>query len=937
MIPENVKDFVLEYDYFQTPFTISFHRKTSISSYQGLFFSLIAYGLILFIAINEGEKAFINPWPGINYYYETFEEKYSKKLDQYPILISHESLSSSDILKQNYISLKVLNNQVIINQNGLVETKSIELELIKCDNNHDELFNERKISEVEKKYKIHSDLLCIKELSNIFLFGTEREIEKSFLSIEISKCNKKENNNCIEDLILKKYIQNKKFKIMLIDSFPDYGNYQEPFSYYIKEHQFYINFNIFQEQDLFVSNLKIVNRSGFIYPTLSYRNTDHLLERTNSFVSEIDIDKPILLKINFRLGLFQQTFRRVYLKIQDLLGIIGGFTEIVFIALKLLCGFFNKYLLNQFIINSVVDFEDEKENLMKKRRDGLPKSNDGKVMSIADSIKQFQMINNSNPADKSKLLGKKQMSKLFKNKLELKDIDRSLNKISEEKKSNNSDSPRSSLPSPLNSNQLSNKHSQQKESNSHNSIQGQGSNRLKNGSNYEIIDNSIHENKDVRKSNESSKFNLNLNNLQTYNQNQNINNEGISNQTYREIDSKDILRNDINVKPLIGDISKRRGNSSYFDSSNRELKDIEEDSKIKEMNKSINVKEPIESNINKEIKKVEIKKDIQENEPKQEKFYISYFDVIGTNIFFCCSKYYNNKRETLLKYENVVLEYFDYETVIKEVISFKNYKKHLMEKEEEEQKKGTISNFFVNNEKNSDNIIIIPKQNDTRKKLIHVLSNDRNKSKSSNSNSHSQKSSNKSNKSNKSNRSNQSNHSIIHDNNSAIDYNNMIDNNKLRKKSLSINLNSINGSIKFNLDRFSLSGLHDPKISKSSKGSKMHKQIHFGHKITEVTHDFEEKDYDAKKLDESINNAKRKSKKNSYLNHLHSIKSIASNNTKNEVTEVSIYENEKISFQEEKVNKPNWWDLYNENIDEVFDNIQNQEKKNENQTQNKKN
>lgn len=259
-----------------------------------------------------------------------------------------------------------------------------------------------------------------------------------------------------------------------------------------------------------------------------------------------------------------------------------------------------------------------------------------------------------------------------------------------------------------------------------------------------------------------------------------------------------------------------------------------------------------------------------------------------------------------------------------------------MEKEEEEQKKGTISNFFVNNEKNSDNILIIPKQNDTRKKLAHVLLKDSNKSKSSNSNSvsNSQKSSNKSNKSNKS---NQSNHSIIHDNNSAIDYNNMVDNHKLRKKSLSINLNSINGSIKFNLDRFSLSGLHDPKISKSSKGSKMHKQIHFGHKITEVTHDFEEKDYDAKKLDESINNAKRKSKKNSYLNHLHSIKSIASNNTKNEVTEVSIYENEKISFQEEKVNKPNWWDLYNENIDEVFDNIQNQEKKDEKQPQNKKN
>lgn len=213
MIPENVKDFVLEYDYFQTPFTISFHRKTSISSYQGLFFSLIAYGLILFIAINEGEKAFINPWPGIHYYYETFEEKYSKKLDQYPILISHESLSSSDILKQNYISLKVFNNQVIINQNGLVETKNIELELIKCDNNHDELFNERKISEVEKKYKIHSDLLCIKDLNNIFLIGTEREIEKSFLSIEISKCNKKENSSCIEDLTLKNIFRIKNLKL----------------------------------------------------------------------------------------------------------------------------------------------------------------------------------------------------------------------------------------------------------------------------------------------------------------------------------------------------------------------------------------------------------------------------------------------------------------------------------------------------------------------------------------------------------------------------------------------------------------------------------------------------------------------------------------------------------------------------------------------------
>lgn len=896
MIPDKVKDFILEYDYFQTPFTISFQRKTAMSSYQGLFFSLIAYGLILFIAINEGEKAFINPFPGIHYYYEAFQESYTKKLDQFPIMISHESISTTDLLYGKFLSIKAYSRRIKINDQNTIERNLEQLNLIMCNNINEEIFISKKISDKEKKFKFLSDQLCIDKIGALELVGTERDIERASIVIEVSKCSKEENPNCLSDAEVKKEIQNRKLKVLLIDSFPIFDNYQEPFSYYIKEEQFYLKFNLLQEQDLFVSNLKIVNRSGFIYPSLSYEYTDHLLNKPDSFISEIDIENPVLLRIIFRLGLFQQTFRRVYLKIQDLLGIIGGFTEIVFIALKLTCGFFNKYLLNQFIINSVVDFEDEREVLMKKRRDGLPKSNDGKVMSIADSILQFQMMNNSSNKDNknsNNKLSRKQMSKLFKNKLDVKDIDKSLNKISEENITEKSESVKSSLPSPLNSNQISKKNSNNLESNASN--HGQGSNRLKNGSNYEIIDNIVNDNKDVRKSNESSKFNLNLNNIQS---NQLNNNEGSNNQTYREIDCKDMLKNELYIKPLIGDISKRRGNSNFFDNSNRELKDVEEESNIKEMNKSVNEIEKTEKN---KVKKVEIKKDTSEIETKQDKFYISYFDVIGTNIFFCCSKYYATKRETLQKYENVVLEYFDYETVIKEVISFKNYKKHLIEKEQEEQEKIPVSNFFANNEKHDK--IVIPKKDSSRKQFNTIISNNEKKSESKSSNSYN------SNSKNSSNKSKDSNHFEALNNSNQ---NNFEKNNKGRK-SLSINLNSINGSIKFNLDRFSLSGLHDPKISKSSKGSKMHKQINFGHKITEMTNEFDEKEYDAKKLDESITKH-RKSKKNSCLNHLHSIKSLPSNNTNQEITEVSEYV--KVSFQDEKINKPNWWDLYNDNIDE---------------------
>lgn len=60
-------------------------------------------------------------------------------------------------------------------------------------------------------------------------------------------------------------------------------------------------------------------------------------------------------------------------------------------------------------------------------------------------------------------------------------------------------------------------------------------------------------------------------------------------------------------------------------------------------------------------------------------YHLSYIDIIGINIF-CFLKSYKSKKNLFNKLKEKMIEYIDYEKVIKEIISFKNYKKFLSQK-----------------------------------------------------------------------------------------------------------------------------------------------------------------------------------------------------------------------------------------------------------------
>ena len=340
------------------PFAIRYKNKSTYTSTIGIILSLISIfiftGLIIYY--------FLDLITHSSFSILVCNDKskfHSINLSNIPIMLGFLDLNFNlFLINQEIFSLSVwIKSLTIKNTKKISILKRIELEL--CNNSiYFKKYPEMKIYDLSKYY-------CIKPNQKIELKGREGDLINGYNSLNFffgycisDNCFNKNNSNLENEL--NKVLNGTYLSIIYLSDVIDHYNYKKPifqkfrndlysiskssykiFSYY------FTSLTYMNDNGIFFNNIK--NFSSFIF---DYLNLD-FLDKNNMFnqMSFNNKNYSMVFKLSYSCSEYPITYQRIYLKIQDIFGKIGGSINFIFILFNYITKYFSRK-------NFVVDITD---------------------------------------------------------------------------------------------------------------------------------------------------------------------------------------------------------------------------------------------------------------------------------------------------------------------------------------------------------------------------------------------------------------------------------------------------------------------------------------------------------------------------------------------------------------------------------------------------
>ena len=229
-----------------------------------------------------------------------------------------------------YFSINLYKTEI-----NLVNNKSIRsqfnLSLERCTNKtipnqFKDLFNLR--------YNIN-ELICVSQNQNLTIAGQYGDNFNLFDIIEfhVKKCENDTNNNfCKSEEEINLYLSNTYFHIIYLNYFVDHYNSTYPINLLIKTDSFMTSLNNVKRYYYYFSPALYISDNGLIFNSKKEYN---FVEYKKTYVEFVESEKfsyfssKTFIEIAFSVHPYKTIYERRYVKLQDVLSNIGGFTNII--------------------------------------------------------------------------------------------------------------------------------------------------------------------------------------------------------------------------------------------------------------------------------------------------------------------------------------------------------------------------------------------------------------------------------------------------------------------------------------------------------------------------------------------------------------------------------------------------------------------------------
>ena len=333
-----------------------------------------------------------------------------------PILLSFSDLNgTTKYLDPTLVNLKIIrqeNTPFIDNNEHIIKTTFTEIELEECKDNE---INEKIIKE---GYNI-KNFMCVKQGQNLKISGRfgDSAIGFSFLQIFLNKCQNGSEIICKSEEEIIKYAENTFLNLIYLSYSVDHFNVSNPiieiyrsdgFSLsfdYLRRYFYYFSPSIYEtDRGLFISKKKYHNFFEFeiIYPDIIDKKVNVDYTKNN----------PSLIEVFITFYCREKHYVRKYVTIQDVLGNIGGFLDIILKIFQYVSVYLSKKAFICDIMNSVVNNQFVKNGNFRKKKIlkkfthndsiNLDKSNKNILNSINPN-KHMIYVNNYTGIDKKVL------------------------------------------------------------------------------------------------------------------------------------------------------------------------------------------------------------------------------------------------------------------------------------------------------------------------------------------------------------------------------------------------------------------------------------------------------------------------------------------------------------------------------------------------------
>ena len=344
---------------------------------------------------------------------------------------------ASRFIDETIYTVKALFYDAVKNENG--EFEPIEQRYLKVEKCQQEKFG--------KNYQHlftngeFNNSYCINALDFILRGGFIYD-KLSLIRLDIYPCkNTTENNyHCKPQEIIDQYLAGGYFSILLKDVGLNPGNYSFPVLPTLQDLYTTISKQFFRDLILYYEITEIRTDSGIFFEDVSserYLKFNKLTETLFLRSDDYYYNGDSLLGVQIRLSDNIHVQNRVYKKMHNVFATAGGYMQMLNTIFSLLIIFPNKFFYDNIIVDSLFDFDTNKNKIVSKNNRKEHNITRKKYTSDLESFKKASLnINNMNFKNFNKNDNLNKSEKKFNSKKDIQSIDKCINLSAYEKINN---------------------------------------------------------------------------------------------------------------------------------------------------------------------------------------------------------------------------------------------------------------------------------------------------------------------------------------------------------------------------------------------------------------------------------------------------------------------------------------------------------------------
>ena len=270
----------------------------------------------------------INPLMNHHEEYDSCPEPVILNLEESPILIELNSIDGDNYFTNSSMIIAKVIQIIKIKKDNKIELESRNYNMEICNESHIE-----RLDNVYQEYfrkKTLANFFCIpKNLKNLTMEGGFDQDAFQTIKFSFSICKNNElRNDCLEKDIIKDSMRRGFIGVYFLDIAVDAGNYDQPKKLIPKE--LFTNFVIdFQKElDIYFQNNFLVSEEGWIFDKIV---EEKMVNYDESHELNFMVEDDEFLQVFLKIKQIKSIFGRRYSKIQDLLGLMGGFLNIFYL------------------------------------------------------------------------------------------------------------------------------------------------------------------------------------------------------------------------------------------------------------------------------------------------------------------------------------------------------------------------------------------------------------------------------------------------------------------------------------------------------------------------------------------------------------------------------------------------------------------------------